>query len=420
MIYFDVLLVVFLFAYIKFNKKFNLLNPAIIFLLFHSFFVTFKGIQIFLFDAKIVSNQWYSTFVTVEEIEKAILLADISLIGFFIGFFVLKSNFIKKGKYLEVRFQNLKEKRASLLKSYLLLIIPLGIFGFFSFSFVPGVAQDEIVYETIPLILGSLGIVSALILIYEKGFKPIYLIFFFSMVIAYSLQGTLRFRVILPFVFLLLLYLKINNLKFPPVKYIVIGFLLLLLSFPLKEIGKSFQEGDSIRLTEVISDSYEEVSSGESGDLSFIEQSAAMVGAIDMKDIIFYGGTYKPILFFWVPKKIWTEKPKLNQWQFDISISGREFGELGQISMLSGESYANFRYLGVFFVSFFVARFYAFLFFVFHRVNFKHPGFLLLLLFNMVLFQVWRDGMISFIMFPITNYLPIMILYFIKKPIPVK
>lgn len=420
MIYFDILLVTFLFAYIKFNKKFNLLNPTIIFLLFHSFFVTFKGIQIFLFDAKIISNQWYSNFVTTEEIEKAIFLADISLIGFFVGFSLFNKGFIKKGKLLEKKFQELKEKRAFLLKSYLLLIIPLGVFGFFSFSFVPGVVQDEIVYETIPLILGSLGIVSALILIYEKGFKPVYLIFFFLMVIAYSLQGTLRFRVILPFVFLLLLYLKINNLKFPPMKYVFLGCLLLLLSFPLKEIGKSFQEGDAIRISDVISDSYEEVATGESGDLSFIEQSAAMVGAIDMKDIIFYGGTYKPILFFWVPKKIWTNKPKLNQWQFDISVSGREFGELGQISMLSGESYANFRYLGVFFVSFFVARFYAFLFFVYHRVNFKHPGFLLLLLFNMVLFQVWRDGMISFVMFPITNYLPIMILYFIKKPIPVK
>lgn len=420
MIYFDLIVVVFLFAYLFLNKKFDLLNPSVIFLLFHVFFVTFKCVQIFFFDAKIISNQWYSNFVTVEEIEKAIFLADISLLGFFAGFHLFTKKFKKKGLRFTQKFQELKEKKSILLKSYLLLLVPLGIFGFVFFSFVPGLSSEEIVYDTIPLILGSLGIVSAVILLYEKGFVWYYVVFFFIMVVAYSLQGTLRFRVILPFVFVLLLYLKIQQLKYPPLKFVVLGFVLLLLSFPLKEIGKSYQEGETIRLTEVLSDSYEEVVSGESGDLSFVEQSAAMVGAIDVKDIIFYGGTYQPILFFWVPKKIWASKPRLNQWQFDISISGREFGELGQISMLSGESYANFRYLGVFFIPFLLARFYSYLFHVYHNVNYKHPGFLLLLLYNMVLFQVWRDGMISFIMFPITNYLPIMLLYFIKKTIPVK
>ena len=156
------------------------------------------------------------------------------------------------------------------------------------------------------------------------------------------------------------------------------------------------------------------------GDMSFIEQSAGMSGAIDMKDKICYGDTYQSILIFFVPRSLWKDKPSLNQWQHDISISGRDFGTMGQVSLISGESYANFRYIGVFLISFLVGRWYSFLYNSYSNLPAKHKGFLLLLLFNMVLFQVWRDGMISLILFPFLNYLPIMILYFIKKPIPVK
>jgi len=235
------------------------------------------------------------------------------------------------------------------------------------------------------------------------------------MLFIFATQGYSRYRVYLPLFFLLLYYLKITGLRIPPLKFVVLGFLVIILSIPLKEIGMTVRAGLSVDLAKVGEKSVVSLFSGEAGDMALIEQSAAMIGNMDSKNKIFYGETYTPILFFAVPRSIWKEKPKLNAWQFEISDSGRKFGEMGQVSLVSGEAYANFRYLGIVIILFLLGRFYSFLYNSYVNLNAKHKGFLLLLLFNMIMFQVWRDGLISLFLFPFLNYLPIIGLYFIKK-----
>lgn len=384
------------------------------------FFVTFKGIQIFFLGTKIISNKWYSTYITLEEIDKAIFIADISLVAFFIGFNLFISKFKNNGNILLKKYSEIKEAYPKRINYYLIAIFIIGLIGIATYRSIVDRDIETADYSTFSNMMTGLGIISAIVLLYEKGFKKYYLIYFGLLIVFYSLQGENRFRVILALLFVLMYYLKTINLKMPPFKYYIFGFVFLLFSFPLKEVGKAYQETGKINFSEVIQDSFDEFTEGESGDMSFIEQSAGMIGAIDIKDKIFYGKTYQPIFFFFVPRSMWNEKPPLNQWQHDIAITGRDFGEMGQISLISGEAYANFRYIGVFLISFLVGRWYSFLYNSYSNLPAKHKGFLLLLLFNMVLFQVWRDGMISLILFPFLNYLPIMVLYFIKKPIPVK
>ena len=318
------------------------------------------------------------------------------------------------------KYREIKEAHPKRINYYLVAIFIVGLIGIATYRSIADRDIEAADYSTFSNMMTGLGIISSIVLLYEKGFKKQYLIYFGLLLVFYSLQGENRFRVILALLFVLMYYLKTLNLKMPPFKYYVLGFVFILFSFPLKEVGRSYQETGNINLSEIIKDSFDEFTEGESGDMSFIEQSAGMIGAIDMKDKIFYGKTYQPIFFFFVPRSLWAEKPALNQWQHDIAITGRDFGEMGQISLISGEAYANFRYIGVFLISFLVGRWYSFLYNSYSNLPAKHKGFLLLLLFNMVLFQVWRDGMISLILFPFLNYLPIMILYFIKKPIPVK
>lgn len=419
-IYLDIFIVILLSIYLVKEKQLNMLNPCLIYLFFHVFFVTFKGIQIFFLGTKIVSNKWYATYITLEEIDKAIFIADISLLAFFVGFNLFVNNFKLYGNRLFKKYNSLKEANLKRINYYLIAIFIIGLIGIATYRSIADRDLEAADYSTFSNMMTGLGIISAIVLIYEKGFKKYYLLYFGLLIVFYSLQGENRFRVILALLFVLMLYLKTINLKMPPVKYYFLGFVFILFSFPLKEVGKAYQETGRIEFTEVIKDSYEEFTEGESGDMSFIEQSAGMIGAIDIKDKIFYGKTYEPILFFFVPRSLWSEKPPLNQWQHEISITGRDFGEMGQISLISGESYANFRYIGVFLISFLIGRWYSFLYNSYSNLPANHKGFLLLLLFNMVLFQVWRDGMISLILFPFLNYLPIMMLYFIKKPIPVK
>lgn len=418
-IYLDLFTVLLLSIYLVKEKQLNVLNPCLIYLFIHVFFVTFRGIQIFFFNSKIISNKWYATYITLEEIDKAILIADISLVAFFLGFNLFVHKYKNFGNKLLKKYSEIKEKYPKRINYYLIFIFIVGLIGIATYRSIADRDIETADYSTFSNLMTGLGIISAIVLLYEKGFKKYYLIYFGLLIVFYSLQGENRFRVILALFFVLMYYLKTINLKMPPFKYYVLGFVFLLFSFPLKEVGKAYQETGKINFTEVIQDSFDEFTEGESGDMSFIEQSAGMIGAIDVKDKIFYGKTYEPIFFFFVPRSLWTEKPPLNQWQHDISITGRDFGEMGQISLISGEAYANFRYFGVFLISFLVGRWYSFLYHSYSNLPSKHRGFLLLLLFNMVLFQVWRDGMISLILFPFLNYLPIMLLYFIKKPIPV-
>lgn len=419
-IYLDLFIVILLSVYLVKEKQLNVLNSCLIYLFFHVFFVTFKGIQIFFLGTKIISNKWYSTYITLEEIDKAIFIADISLVAFFIGFNLFVSKYKNNGNRLLKKYSEITEAKPKRINYYLIAIFIVGLIGIATYRSIADRDIETADYSTFSNMMTGLGIISAIVLLYEKGFKKYFLIYFGLLIVFYSLQGENRFRVILALLFVLMYYLKTINLKMPPFKYYILGFVFILFSFPLKEVGKAYQETGKINFSEVIQDSFDEFTEGESGDMSFIEQSAGMIGAIDIKDKIFYGKTYESIFFFFIPRSLWTEKPILNQWQHDISITGRDFGEMGQISLISGEAYANFRYIGVFLISFLVGRWYSFLYNSYSNLPAKHKGFLLLLLFNMVLFQVWRDGMISLILFPFLNYLPIMILYFIKKPIPVK
>jgi hypothetical protein len=397
------------------NKYLDFLNPTFLYLIIHIFFITYKVVQNFIFNSTISSNNWYDIAINLNDISKAILIDDLSLISFFIGFYFYKKKYSNTGVRLQRQYKIIIEERPRLLKLYLGLVVILGFIGMASYSFIPGVELDDIEGNTFTNTLSSLGIISALILVYQFGFKLKYNLFFGVMILVYSVQGGNRYRVILPLLFILLLYLKIKNLKIPPLKFIILGFFIILLSFPLKQIGKTFQEDNRIDLIDVVTNSFVDFTEGKSGDLEFIEQSAAMISNIDEKGVVFYGRTYTPILFFWIPRVFWKEKPKMNDWQWEISSVGRDFGQMGQISLIGGESYANFRWLGVFLIPFIVGRFYSFLYYSYSSLPYNHKGFLLLLFYNMIIFQAWRDGLISLILFPIVYYSPLFILYWIKK-----
>lgn len=212
-IYLDILIVLFLTVYLVKEKQLNFLNPTFLYLVIHVFFVTFRSIQIFFLNSIIISNRWYATFVTLEEIDKAVFLADLSLVSFFIGFYMFTNTFKSKGRSLIKKYKNLREDRAKILKIYLNIVVVLGFIGMLTYAFLPGIDSEEFEVNTYTNILTSLGIISSLILLYEFGFQKKYLLFFIVMVLVYSVQGANRYRVILPLVFLLMYYLKTKNLK---------------------------------------------------------------------------------------------------------------------------------------------------------------------------------------------------------------
>jgi hypothetical protein len=418
MVFIDLILVLVIFIYLYSKKGISLLSPAFIFLMIHFFFISLRAYQIFILDYELVVNNIYSSYLTINEVENGLIAADLSLVGFILGFFFMKNSYIKKGNRLHLKFKNYKETKNKLINYYLIFITILGIVGTLAFSTLPYQTQNLAIENNIFIsLLTNLGVISAILLIYVKGFKKKYLLYLFLILAIFSIQGYHRYRVILPLIFLMGYYLKVHNLKMPPLKYYIIGAIVFIFSFPLKQIGKSIQQNKQIDLVEIGLNSFSNIVEGESGDLSFFEQSSAMIGSVDKQQNFFNGKTYIPVFLFWVPRAFWPDKPKLNQWQHDISSVGRNYGQMGQISLISGESYANFGFFGSFLIPFLLGKIYSKVYYYFRNIDINHRGFLLLLLLNMILFQVWRDGIISLIVFPIVNYLPIIVLFLMKKKV---
>ena len=182
-IYLDIILVAFLFIYLVKEKQLNILNSSLIYLFIHVFFVTLRGIQIFFLDAKIISNKWYSTYITVGEIDKAIFLADISLVAFFIGFNFFTDGFRKKGALLIKKFHNYKESRQHWIDYYLIAVFVAGIIGIVTYRSIADRDIDTEEFSTFSNFLTSLGIISAIVLLYEKGFKKVYVDYFFLLIV---------------------------------------------------------------------------------------------------------------------------------------------------------------------------------------------------------------------------------------------
>ncbi|WP_294311790.1 O-antigen polysaccharide polymerase Wzy [uncultured Chryseobacterium sp.] len=410
----DLLLIITLLILMRVSKTLRFMNPCFIFIFFHLIFISYRCYQIIVQDSLIISNQFYLKPVSVEEIENFLIISDVTLLGFFIGYYIKYFLFIPKKRKNEIHKIRIENRK--IIKYFTIIVFICGIFSLVLFATIPGVVDNkDLERNTFIVMFSNLGIVAVIILVYQYGFKKLYLIIFFFIIILYAAQGENRYRVILPLIFILLLYLKKHNLKFPPIKFILAGFVIALLTLPLKSIGSDLRNNQNVDLVESFIKSFDEFSTGKSGDLSFVEQGAAMVSNINERGKYFLGRTYFPILIFWIPRSMYQEKPRLNEWQFEISDKNRNFGEMGQISLISGEAYANFGLFGAFVIPFFLGWFYAKLYLNQMYQSYLSRKFLLYAIFTMILFQVWRDGIISLILFPILNFSPLFILYFLKK-----
>jgi len=180
--------------------------------------------------------------------------------------------------------------------------------------------------------------------------------------------------------------------------------------FPLKRIAWALQSGENFdKIVEIALTSSQTVSSGENTELMLLDMSAATISLIDQSNTVWMGQTYFSVLYMFIPRTFWENKPALTQWMYDISTRERNIAEYGTTPSIIGESYANFRMLGVVFIPFFYGLF----MFKFYRkvllLQRRVPNalFLLYLIYLAITVQVLRDGLVSFFVFPLISFAPL-------------
>lgn len=411
------LLTVILSAIIIIDKKtFSFYHPGFILLAFHLFSNTFRFFSVM--NGAFASFSEYSTIEGAkdEELRRALLLADVVLFSCSCAIYMAQSlpmaKLSRQSKFL------LNEK---ILRRILLVTIPLGIYGALTQLYIPSFENNlqnlegSAGFALASITASWLGL-SLLALIYFYGFKAKYLLPLLAYLIIVAIQGYNRYRFVIPCLFLMITYLLHYHRNWPKLLHMLLLVVILLLTFPLKEIGRAIQKGQSFTsLSQTLTQSFQTVSRGNSGDQSFLDQYAMTLSEIDRNEKLYLGTTVVPLIYLIIPRSLWAEKPRLNQWQVDVSSRSRPFGTIGSIGTLYGESYANFRIPGMMLIP-------SALFFLLTRWYLKIRSyytsnmskFFYVLIF-VCMIQVLRDGLVSLVIFPVLNSLPLFLIYLSHK-----
>ena len=418
----DILTVILSLVIMNHSRTLTFFHPGFILLLFHissntfRFYAVMNGADLAFLNFRKIEG------ANIDELSRALFLADIALLSCSIAIAIAENIHILKSNKKKTIPVN-----QDLLNAILFITIPFGIIGAATQLYIPSVDFRVIDsdarsngFSFIEATSTWFGL-SMLALIYFRGFKLKYIIPLFFYLIIVSVQGGNRYRLVLPLLFLLITYLYYNKLKWPKVTQFIYLVLLFFLTIPLKEIGRLIQEGGSITdVSAIFSESFKSTSDGNSGDQAFLDQYAMTLTEIDRHNKVYYGTTIAPLIFLPIPRSIWDEKPTLNQWQVDISTINRPFDKMGSIGTIYGEAYANFRVFGVVLIP---AMLFYFLTIWYRKIKNKNifdlDKFLYTIIF-VCLIQVLRDGLISLFIFPILNNMPLVLIYilhrFIKHP----
>ena len=403
-------------------------HPGTIYLFFHLYTFTFRLLGL-IFGADLLFSQYQGFFevVTQGEIVRAALLGDLALAVMTIAWIKASADDLKK---LRRSPKSQVESEPDLSLRYIWIVVsitfPLGILGLLAFANVPGLSSVKEALEpgewqtsSYFFIMQVWAGLALLALIYWYGFRWWLMLPMSLYLLLMAYQGYHRFRVLIPALLLVQIFLDRRKLKWPPLYLSAVLVALVLIFFPLKSIGQMAQEGESVN--DIVIMSTESVNAAlvaKAPDQQFLDQFACALSLMDDASHYYYGSTYLALVTLPVPRAWWPDKPGLADYLKDISKPWRPMSELGMIVTFLGESYINFGYVGVVIIPILLAYGLGRIYFRAYRSNYFSIARLAYLLIACNLIQVYRDGLVSIVIFTWVNMMPLMILTLLHYVLP--
>ncbi|HZM87602.1 MAG TPA: O-antigen polysaccharide polymerase Wzy [Blastocatellia bacterium] len=401
-------------------------HPGTIYLFFHIYTFTFRLLGVaFGADTLFSSYAWLFEPVRLEELIRAAVYGDIALLAMTVAW--IRANIGDKRRLLKSP-KLAKESPSDLSLRHIWTIVvcvfPVGLFGLYAFSFVPGLEGDRMElgewqtssWLSITQVWTGL---SLLALIFWYGFRWWLSVLMSIYLILMAYQGFHRFRVIIPAILLIQIYLDRRKMRWPPVYVMGALVVLGLLFFPLKNIGQMAREGEAV--TQIVDNSREAINRAlvaEAPDQTFLDLFACALTLMDENDKLYYGSTYLNLLTLPIPRQWWPDKPSLADYIRDISRPWRPMSEMGMIVTYLGESYVNFGFLGILFVPYLVAYWLARSHFRAYRSSYYSAARFAYLLLACNLIQVYRDGLVSIVVFTFVNMMPLTLIVLLHLVLP--
>ena len=384
-------------------KQINFFHPLFIYLFFHIYSFSSRFVDIVIFNHPLMySGSIQTRTIQIEEICRAMFWADIALILFTLGCYLAhKSKIIRKNN---IEFQ----KNKTIYLSFIFLIIGTPIY-----IFTRSPDNTIAIFNNFALIISMWPVLSLSLLIYYFGFRWFLLIPLILFLLGFALQGYHRFMVILPALFLIMVYLSRKNLRWPNLKMATLLILMLMIFPQLKYIGQAFQSGDLSGVKNNITQSFV-VDKAVSSD-GFLDQFAGALTLIDESNKIYYGTSYLSALTIFVPRVLWPDKPGLADHVVALGTEDRPYDKEGRIITYLGEAYINFKYIGFFVIPLVLG----FILTICYRKYFKIYSIDLYSYIYMVaiitFIQAFRDGLVSLSIFFILQNALMVVIYISHK-----
>lgn len=400
-------------------------HPATIYLLFHILVVTSRLLAVWN-GAPTLFSEWAGfEAVTDQELTRAVFLADATLIIMTLAW--IKASMVHT-RSQKKQIYKARGQRVTLSLKYIWPVVavafPIGIVGLFLLGDVPGLRKPEIEWgewqksSWLGITMSWAGL-ALLALVYWYGFRWWLLSPLVVYLLIMAVQGYHRFRVIIPLLLLVQIYLDRRGKKWPQ-PWMLVGVLaIILIFFPLKTIGKMTQTGASfteikLRSSEIMADAI----AGQAGDQTILDQLASSLTLIDRSQTFYYGSTYLALVTSPIPRPWWPEKPGMADYLIEFSSPYRPMAEMGMSVTFVGEFYLNFGYPGILIMSFLAAYWLARAYFMAYQSNYFSVMRFSYLLVACNLIQVYRDGLMSLFVFTLVNMMPLAVIVILHYAIP--
>ena len=387
-------------------------HPLTIYLFFHAYSFTWRVIQLILGALPMYGNSLNLEVIRPEEFERAIMLADVALLCFMIGTAFAQSHFRWKAQFPRMR----REMKISIVHTVCACCLPPGLLVLTLAK--TGVEFNDVLASSNYVTLMSLWPMSCLLaLVLVKGFRLIFIIPICAYLAIVGVQGYHRFMLVLPMLCIAAIYLQQKGKRWPTYTMIFLGLLMVAIFPKLKHIGRAVMDGDYSGAVSLTASAFystdgrnlesEKVFTSE----EFLDQYAGALTMIDQYGKVFNGSTYLAIVTLPIPRQLWPDKPGLADFTHEVSTTSRPYNKEGRIMTYIGESYLNFRYLGVCLIPLALGFGLTYWCLVATTGPWMRLNRYIYAMAFMAFIQLFRDGLLSLVLFSVVQNMPALFIW---------
>ena len=388
----------------------SLLHPAGMILLCHCYIVT---VRLFQLESGLRPMTYsFAWPVEANEVIRAAIASDTALLAMMLGWIVARSwgeRRLVVNNDPVILLSKFRVQVAAVLAIVLSFaaIIYVGPAGLRDERLVAGTAASS-GYLTAAASWTGWGFC---LLHYIYGFPPLLLGVTISMLFFSMMFSVFRGVVIIPLVFLILLFLARRQKKQFPV-WLVMGVpLLWIIWLPMKPVFYSLQQGNpvDVAMERGMDTAFHNFGreNGSGIDFQFLDMVGSTMTLVDIHDQHFWGASIAPLIVSPVPRLIWPDKPYLNRYQEELDIPSRPMSKFNMTAGLVGEAYADFGWAGVVVDPFLISLALTLAYLRLSGTKILSPGCLLYLIYLTTFMQLYRDGLISAVWFPFVHCAPV-------------